>query len=281
MRIGMPVADAMSRSALTDQQGRFTLNPLPVGEYDLLISETPRDSLAEDRSTHPLPDVFLHQKLHLESGSAAAAVEIHAVPHVLVAIQQLDSQGKPHKTHAVQVSGQVEGRAWWGSGIPDDTGKIAVRVPQGLSDAQITLMVNEHQSTRSRWSTDSPWSNEHRMTAPILDHDYPEVSVIYYTAPVLLVRATAEDGSPIPDFKCRLEYSKDRKPEERPPHWIDGVSGDVNFEKQADGRWRSEQLLPDENVQLTVQADGFKSYTRTVNLPEDTTREVNATLQKL
>jgi len=280
-RIGMPVADAMSRSALTDRQGRFSVGPLPAGDYDLLISENPRDSLAEDRSTHPLADVFLHQKLHLESGPAAAAVEIHAVPHVLVAIQQLDSQGKPHKTHAVQVSGQFQGMAWWGQGIPDETGKIAVKVPHGLTDAQITLMVNEHQSTRSRWSSDSPWSNEHRMTAPVLDHDYQDVSVVYYTSPILLVRAAAEDGSTISSFKCRLEYAKGRKPDVRPPNWIDGVTGDVDFEKQPDGHWRSEQLLPDENLQLTVEADGFKSYTRTVNLPEGTTREVNATLQKL
>jgi hypothetical protein len=93
-----------------------------------------------------------------------------------------------------------------------------VKVPRGLTDAQITLMVNEHQTPRSRWSSDSPWSNEHLMNAPVLDHDNQDVSVVYYTSPILLVRATAEDRSPISGFKCRIEYSKGRKPYAWPPH---------------------------------------------------------------
>ena len=59
------------------------------------------------------------------------------------------------------------------------------------------------------------------------------------------------------------------------------MTGDVDFEKQADGRWRSEQMLPDENVQLTVEADGFKSDTRMVHLPEGVTRDVEVRLEKL
>jgi hypothetical protein len=59
------------------------------------------------------------------------------------------------------------------------------------------------------------------------------------------------------------------------------VGGDVDFEKQADGRWRSEGLLPDENLRLTVEAEGYQSYSQPVNLPEGSTREVEARLQRL
>jgi len=55
----------------------------------------------------------------------------------------------------------------------------------------------------------------------------------------------------------------------------------VDFEKQADGRWRSEGLLPDENLRLTVEAEGYQSYSQPVNLPEGSTREVEARLQRL
>jgi hypothetical protein len=278
--IDMPVVDALSRSVLTDQQGQFVTEPLPAGDYDLLISEAPRDNLAEDRTSHPLPDVFLHQKLHLESGQTAATVEIRAVPHVLIGIQQLDSQGQPHKTHEIRASGMLNGAAWWGEGRPDDHGKILIKAPLGLAEARFDIMVNEHQATRHRWSDHSAWSNADQMTAPVLDHDSPEVSVVYYSSPILLVRAVAEDGTAVPDFKCSLAYAPDRKPYVQTPNWISGVSGDVDFEKQQDGRWRSQSLLPDENLELTVRAAGFQTYSNSVNLSEGSTREVVATLSK-
>jgi hypothetical protein len=279
-RIGMPVIDALSRSALTDDQGRFTMDPLPVGEYDLLTSEYPRDSLTEDHTYHPVPGTFVHQTLQLVAGQPTASVEIRAVPHVLVTINQLDSQNRPHKSHEIHASGQLNGNAWWGEGRPDANGRVVLQVPRGLADARFELMVNEHQSTRYRWSEDSPWSNEKEATMSVVDQDYPEVAVVYYTSPILLVRVVAEDGSAVPDFKCSLNYAQDRKPYAHMPNWISGVSGDVDFEKQQDGRWRSQSLLPDENLTLTVQADGFQPYSKSVNLPEGTTRELEARLRK-
>ena len=106
------------------------------------------------------------------------------------------------------------------------------------------------------------------------------VSVTYYTSPVLLVRAVAEDGTATPGFKCKLVYSNDQKPHEQPPNWISGVGGDVDFEKQQDGRWRSQSLLPDENVILTVEAAGFQPWSQSMSLSEGATQEVEAKLQK-
>ena len=278
--IDMPVADAMARSALTDAQGHFATGPLPPGAYDVLISEYPRDSIAEDRTRYPVPDVFLHQKLQIPAGQATQTMEIRAVPHVVLAIQQLDGQGRPHKTHDVHVSGRFGNTGWWGQESPDQDGRIVVKVPQGLADARISLMVNEHQSTRYRWSHETPWRNEHEMTAAILDHDALEISVTYYTAPILLIRAVAEDGSAIPAFKCRIDYANDRKPFTQPPHWINGDAGDVSFEKQQDGRWRSTCLLPNEDLSLTVEAEGFQAWSQTINLPEGASQEIEAKLQK-
>jgi len=278
--IGMPVADALARSALTDEQGQFATGPLPAGDYHILISEYPRDNLAQDRTRYPVSDVFLHQKLQIQAGQATQSIEIHAVPHILLGIQQLDGQGHPHKTHEVHVSGRLGDTAWWGEGRPDQDGRIVVKVPQGLADVRIVLMVNEHQSTRYRWSNDSPWRNENEMTAAILDHDTNEISVMYYTAPILLIRAVAEDGSAISAFKCQATYANDRKPYTQAPHWINGDSGDVRFEKQQDGRWRSTSLLPDEDLLLTVEAEGFRTWSQSLNLAEGATREMEAELQK-
>ena len=278
--IGMPVMDALARSVLTDERGQFATGPLPVGEYDLLISERPRDSLAEDHNVRSIPDVFLHQKLRLEAGKAMQWVEIRAVPSVLITIQQLDSQGNPHKTHEIMLSGRFGDTGWWGEGRPDENGRILLKAPKGLANARFDFLVNEHQSTRYRWSNDSPWRNEHQITVPTLDHDINQMSVTYYTSPVVLVRAVAEDGSTIPGFKCKLVYASDRKPYEQPPNWIRGIEGDVNFETQQDGRWRSQSLLPSENVTLTVEAAGYQPWSQVFSFPEGVTQEVEAKPQK-
>lgn len=103
---------------------------------------------------------------------------------------------------------------------------------------------------------------------------------MYYTAPVLLVRAVADDGSAISNFKCQITYANDRKPYTQAPHWINGDSGDVNFDKQQDGRWRSQSLLPDEDLLLMVEAEGFQTWSQSINLAEGATREIEAGLQK-
>jgi RNA polymerase sigma factor (sigma-70 family) len=278
--IAMPVMDAVARSVLTDEQGQFAAGPLPAGQYNLLITDRPRDNLAEDRTRHPVPDVFVHQNVSLESGEPTHWIEIHAVPHVLLTIQQLDSKGTPHKAHEINVSGRLGDASWWGEGRPDETGRILLKAPQGLTNVRFDLLVNEHTSTRYRWSEDSLWRNEHQITAPVLDHDTNEMSVMYYTSPILLVQALSEDGTAIPDFKCQLVYSTDQKPYGDPPHWISGAGGDVNFEKQQDGRWRSESLRPDENITLTVEASGFRPWSQSYTLPEGVTQEVEAKLQK-
>jgi beta-lactamase regulating signal transducer with metallopeptidase domain len=283
MKIGMPVADALGRSALTDEHGQFTMGPLPAGVYDLLTSEYARKISAneDDHTQYPEPDAFLHQKLHLDEGQATKTVEIRAVPHVLVGIQQLNSKGQPHKSHGIDFFGKVGGASWWGTGRPDANGRITVKVPKGLTNTQFQIMVNEHQSTRYRWSDDAPWRNENTMRPAIVDQDSTNVSIMYYTSPIILLRAQAPDGSAITNFSCSITYPEGRKPyENNPPHWINGITGDVNFEKQQDGRWRSEQLLPNEKVQLTVQADGYQSWTNSLTLPEGATKEVVANLEK-
>jgi len=46
------------------------------------------------------------------------------------------------------------------------------------------------------------------------------------------------------------------------PNWVSGVSGDVDFEKQQDGRWRSQSLLPDENLVVVPATVGHdEGYT--------------------
>ena len=62
-------------------------------------------------------------------------------------------------------------------------------------------------------------------------------------------------------------------------HWFHGIQGDVYFEKQEDGRWRSESLLPDEPFLLIVEADGYKPGCDRFTLAEKEIKNLEVRLQ--
>ena len=55
--------------------------------------------------------------------------------------------------------------------------------------------------------------------------------------------------------------------------------GAVNFEAQPDGRKRSSQLVPDEELTVTITKDGFTSEPQTVSLKEGETKELVCVLK--
>ena len=58
-----------------------------------------------------------------------------------------------------------------------------------------------------------------------------------------------------------------------------GVHSDVSFEEQADGRFRTSQLVPDREVNVMVQADGFTTTSRKMSLPEGKTEAATFVLE--
>jgi hypothetical protein len=50
-------------------------------------------------------------------------------------------------------------------------------------------------------------------------------------------------------------------------------------DEQYDGRYRTSQLLPDREVKVVVDAEGFTSATRTLSLPEGKTEEVSFVIE--
>jgi beta-lactamase regulating signal transducer with metallopeptidase domain len=277
--IGMPVFDSLARVALTDSDGRFTMKPLPVGEYTLIISDYARGGDVEDRTRYPVPDVFLQQHLSLEASGTPHTVEIRAVPHICITMQQVDSKGKPKKTHAVHFAGHMGDQWFWTDGRPDANGKIAMKVPKGIDSQEIGIMTNEHGSARWRFGKTGDLNNSREIKLGRLDRDM-DFTIYYYDAPLLLVKVAAENGAMIPDAKLQIVFPNLKKPYDEVPRWIDGGQGDLRFEKQADGRWRSEQLLPDEPFLLVVEAKGYKPWCDRLSLPEGASKDLVVRLEK-
>ena len=98
-RYEMPVFDYVARSALSDDQGEFSLAPLPAGDYDLIMADEPRHRGGKG-VVHPLPAVFIDRTIKIDQDVSTRSIEIRAVPHVLIAGQFFDGSGKPTSGHA-------------------------------------------------------------------------------------------------------------------------------------------------------------------------------------
>ena len=105
------------------------------------------------------------------------------------------------------------------------------------------------------------------------------LEVVRYTAPLLLLKAVDENGKQLRDFKPNSKY-KTRPNAERRGTFISGALGDIGFESQSDGRWRSGQMLPDEEVTITLEKEGYTSEPQVVALKEGEERELVFVLKK-
>lgn len=278
---GLPVADQINRSADTNDQGEFEMAPLPPGSYRVRPDEHVRDGSKSDRPTRrPLPAVFVAQKVILKDGAEPQNVEVRAVPHVTFEAQYVDAKGKPTRGHDCFIFGQFDGMSWFGQGKPDATGKIVAHVPHGLEKVQLDLMTNEHGVLRWRKKKDGPLNNNRRVDLGTLNDDLKGFEIVHYKAPILLVNVVDREGKQIKDFKVQAVYAPGKSTKEAGSFFVNGVQGDVYFEKQEDGRWRSSQMFPDEEVTITGSAEGYASKSEKVKIPEAETKELKFTLEK-
>jgi beta-lactamase regulating signal transducer with metallopeptidase domain/protocatechuate 3,4-dioxygenase beta subunit len=279
---GLPVASSIGRCATSNEKGEFELMPLPPGTYRVQPSDYNSEPSKDDRRSdkRELPAVFLPQKVALKAGEKPEPMEVRAVPHVVVEAQYYDSKGKTRRGHEPFLFGELDGKSWFMNAKADANGKVTALAPHGLEKARLQMMTNEHGSLRWRLEKDRPLSRAREIDLGTLDHDVKGIEIIRYDAPILLVKVTAKDGGKPKDVAVAAVYPEDKGVKERRSFIKDGLPTDVFFEKQEDGRFRSEQLLPDEVVTVTVRADGYQDGTAEVKLAEGATKDVEIVLEK-
>jgi protocatechuate 3,4-dioxygenase beta subunit len=280
-RVNM-VADSIGRAALTDANGEFTMKPLPAGDYRIFPSEHHSDpaSFKRDRTKRPIPAVFVRRKLVLKEDETPEPLEVRAVPHVVIEAQHYDGKGKKSRGHEFHIFGRIDGGFFFGEGKQDPDGKVTAMVPHGLEQTQLNLMTNEHGVLRWRLAKDKPLEHNRRIDLGTVNDDVKGIEIIRYTAPILLVNAVDKDKKQIKGFKAQVVYVSGKSPKDPNSFFINGVQGDVYLEKQEDGRWRTSQMLPDEEIEVTAQADGYEKKSIKLKMPEGETKDLELVLDK-
>jgi beta-lactamase regulating signal transducer with metallopeptidase domain len=279
----LPVADHIRRTATTDEKGDFEFAPLPPASYDVTPQEQGWDPSKDEKrpQKRPVPGVFIRQHVTLKDGMDSSPIEVRAVPHIVIEAQYFDSKGAKTRGHSGHMFGRMNKTDFWfGQAKMDDDGKMTMLAPHGLNEAKLQLMTNEHGALRWRRGKDKPWSAAREIDLGTLNDDVKGIEIIRYVAPQLIIGAVEKGGAALKDFKPKVEYAPGKSTRRPGEMFVNGLGGDVFMEKQEDGRYRTFNLQPDEEVTVTVSAEGFKPYTEKFKLAEGTIKDVKAELEK-
>jgi hypothetical protein len=174
----------------------------------------------------------------------------------------------------------MDGAFWHDQTRPDPQGRFSLKVPHGLEEVQLDIMTNEHASTRHRMVKNGPLIEGRTVTLGTLDHDVKGIEIVRYVAPIILINATTKDGKQIKGFKATVKYTS-VEPNSREEVSLSGGSEQTEAirDEQNDGRYRTSQLVPDREVEVTATADGFAEARRKLKLAEGATEEVTFVLE--
>jgi hypothetical protein len=104
--------------------------------------------------------------------------------------------------------------------------------------------------------------------------------LIRYEAPIVVIKVTTNDGSKPKGVAVSAEYPEGKQPYQGRLILKNGIHSDVSFEEQEDGRFRSMQMLPDEEVTILARADGYESKPMKLKFTEGEKRDIEIVLEK-
>lgn len=279
--VQLPVATSMCRTALTDDNGEFVMAPMKAGRYRLEVNEYPREHVfhvnGKAKRIEP-KDVFVSQTIEVTENDADRPYILQAKPHVTFRGQYLDSKGEPRSGHRVTFFGNLDGQ-WYHTQItPDENGKLEGKLPHGLSDVKMDAITNEHSAIQVRLEANGELLAGRNLVLGTVEDDIEGVEIIRYTAPIVHVKPLDEEGNVVRDCQVSGVYS-DGKVETMTP--VGGRPTNIFFETQRDGRYRTQQMIPDRQVTFTVTKDGYRSDPAQVTLPEGGEKELTIVLSKV
>jgi hypothetical protein len=229
---------------------------------------------------------------------------LREVPTVEVDVRFVDSQGRPAAGSPAKVWGMIpneQGMAdpfgvhskvggglasqlndpepqdtadrldWAMQDRPDAQGRIVFRAPKGLRNADLSAFpFDDSVAYKTRLEENGPlkyWGGGQLGT---LDRDR-KITIVSYRAPTVIATIRTEDGAVLQDPEVGAGFNRR------------GGDYGSRFIRQADGRYRSQSLMPDHEYEITAWDRGGAYVPRKlqrINLPEGGSAELTLILRK-
>lgn len=265
--------NAIGLVAKTDKDGFFELTPMPPGTYwmvvDTFVFDATQDRamLNERQRRH----AFLPLEVTIREGQPNDLIKIHAAPHVLV-------RGHTFFKDRLFLRGFINGQhIRITSTLPRRDGWFEFAVPRGIEKVKMRLMGNQDEALLWRLKPGDSFISSNTADLGTLTEDLNTLEIVRFTPPVLLLKAEDERGQLLRAFKISSRYTT-RPSNEKP--FIHSNGKDVYFEKQLDGQRRSRIILPDQEITISIEKEGFTTEPQTVTLKEAEVRELIFVLKK-
>ena len=292
--------------ATTETDGTFSLGPLRPANY--LVYGQGQDGFGGVSPDLPALSKPIHViqpvRVYLREGVLPPPLVLREVPTVEVEVRFVDSRGQPAAGSPAKVWGLIpneQGQAnpfgahstvggglasqindpepqdtadridWAMQDRPDENGRIVFRAPEGLREANLsTFPSDETVAYKTRLEENGPlkyWGGGQLGT---LDRDR-KITVVSYRAPTVIATVRTEDGTVLHDPVVNAGFNRR------------GGDYGSRFIQQADGRYRSQSLMPDHEYEITAWDRGGAYVPRElhrINLPEGGSVELNLVLRK-
>jgi beta-lactamase regulating signal transducer with metallopeptidase domain len=283
-KIKMSVMTSISRSGLTDENGKFTLGPLKEHRCQIRIEDSPSEAGYRVDELHNAPkntvtvnDVFLVEDIDLTEIDTALPLTVKALPYVNVRGRFIDSSGKATTGWEISTNGQI-GEKWnYARWSPDANGVFTGKLPVGLKQAQFDAISDDYHAMRARLRPGEPLRSGRDFELGEIESDLMQIEIVKYDSPVVQVSVKDDAGAPIKDARLAALFDNG-DPTFTPTKTM--LPTNIHFEKSADGRYHSEQMVPDVKTTITAKAEGYEDASETVSLPEGAERQITLTLKK-
>jgi AhpC/TSA family len=293
--------------ATTETDGTFALGPLRPANYVVYgQGQNGFGGVSPDLPTVLKPiHVIQPVRVYLrEDVLLPPPLVLREVPTVEVEVRFVDSRGQPaagspakiwglipnergqadpfgaHSTVGGSLASQINDPEpqdtadridWAIQDRPDENGRIVFRAPERLRAADLsTFPSDETVAYKTRLEENGPlkyWGGGQLGT---LDRDR-KITVVSYRAPTVTATVGTEDGTVLHDPQVNAGFNRG------------GGDYGSRFIQQADGRYRSQSLMPDHEYEITAW-DREGAYVprklHRINLPEGASAELTLVLRK-
>ncbi len=258
---------------------------------------------ASARALPPRGAVFPPTKVYLREGIVPAPVTLREMPTVTIEARFVDSGERPTRGTFVGLWGQIpavniqpaiqeavfEGDGlsasingaeredknvqlgWSTQLIADSAGRLSLRAPRSLQNAQLFCMPpNELVAVRNRLGAGKPLSFWGGGAIEDLKADIRDVTFVLYDAPMILATVKTEDGESLAvNIQVNAAFSSE------------GSDFGAGFVEQADGKFRSQNLIPGQEYEVCAWATGFvPNRVHRLTLEEGARTHLNLTVKR-